>query len=64
MESIHTKIALDGSTNECARTQTVFLFISEVSDGAVSQKGVLFIIFSKALDFLSSLSIEVWGIIQ
>ena len=36
MESIYTELALDESKNECARTDTVFLLISEVRDGTVS----------------------------
>ena len=36
MESIYTELALYGSKNECARTNTVFLPISEVCDGKVS----------------------------
>ena len=36
MESIHTKLALYGSKNECARTDNVFSPISEVCDGTVS----------------------------
>ena len=35
MESIYTELALYGSKNECARTDTVFLPISEVCDGTV-----------------------------
>ena len=36
MESIYTDLALYGSINECARTNTVFLPISEVCDIKVS----------------------------
>ena len=36
MESIYTELALYGSKNECARTDTVFLPISEVCNGTVS----------------------------
>ena len=36
MESRYTKLALCGSKNECARTDTVFFPISEVSEGTVS----------------------------
>ena len=36
MESIYTELALYDSKNECARTDTVFLPISEVCDGKVS----------------------------
>jgi hypothetical protein len=36
MKSIYTELALYGSKNECARTDTVFLPISEVCDGTVS----------------------------
>ena len=36
MKSIYKELALYGSKNECARTDTVFLPISEVSDGKVS----------------------------
>ena len=36
MESIYTELALYGSRNECARTNTVFLPISEVCDGKIS----------------------------
>ena len=35
MESVYTELALHGSKNECARTDTVFLPISEVCDGTV-----------------------------
>ena len=36
MESIHPELALYGRKNECARTDTVFFPISEVSEGKVS----------------------------
>ena len=36
MESIYTELALYGSKNECARTNTVFLLISQVCEGTVS----------------------------
>ena len=36
MESIYNELAVYGSENECARTDTVFLPISEVCDGTVS----------------------------
>ena len=36
MESIYTELALYGSKNECARTDTIFLLISEVCNGKVS----------------------------
>ena len=36
MESIYTDLALYGSKNECARTDTVFLPISEVCNGKAS----------------------------
>ena len=36
MESIYTKLALYGNQNQCARTKTVFLPLSEVCDGLVS----------------------------
>ena len=36
MESTYTELALYGSKNECARTDTVFLPISEVCDSTVS----------------------------
>ena len=39
MESIYAKLALCGRTNKCARTNTVFLPISEVSEGTVSLGG-------------------------
>ena len=38
MESIYPELALCGSKNECARTDTVFCSISEVSKGTVSLK--------------------------
>ena len=38
MESIYPELALCGSKNECARTNTVFFPISGVSDGTVSLK--------------------------
>ena len=40
MESIYTKLALYGSKNECARTDTVFLPLSEVCNGTVSLENV------------------------
>ena len=36
MESVFTELALFGSKNECARTDIVFLPLSEVCDGKVS----------------------------
>ena len=36
MERIYIGLALYGSKNECARTHTVFLPISEVCNGTVS----------------------------
>ena len=36
MESIYTKLALCGSKKEWARTDTLFLYLSEVSKGTVS----------------------------
>ena len=36
MESIYTKLAIYDRKNECARTNTVFLPLSEVCDGMVS----------------------------
>ena len=36
MESLHTKLALNGSKIECARTDNVFSPISEVCNGTVS----------------------------
>ena len=36
MEGIYTELALNGSKNYGARTDTVFLAISEVYDGTVS----------------------------
>ena len=36
MESIYPELALSGSKNYCARTDTVFFLISEVSEGTVS----------------------------
>ena len=41
MENIYTELALYGSTNECATTDTVFLPISEVCDGTVSLVGFI-----------------------
>ena len=38
MESTYTELALKGSKSECARTDTVFLPISEVCNGMVSLK--------------------------
>ena len=46
MESIRTELALYGSKNECARTETVFLPISEVCDGTVSLGKTKMIAFS------------------
>ena len=39
-ERIYTRLALYGSKNECAKTHTVFLAISEVCDGTVSLKDI------------------------
>ena len=50
MESIYTKLALYGSTNECARTDAVFLPISEVCDGTVSLAKLRFILIFISLD--------------
>ena len=36
MESMYSELALYGSKNECARTDSVFFSISEVCDGMVS----------------------------
>ena len=36
MEGIYTKLALYGSINDCARTDNVFLPISEVCNGTIS----------------------------
>ena len=36
MESIYPELTLCGSKNECARTDTVFIHLSEVSEGTVS----------------------------
>ena len=36
MKSIYPELALCGIKNQCARTDTVFLHISEVSEGTVS----------------------------
>ena len=36
MESMHTELSLYGSKNECGRTDTVFIPISQVCDGTVS----------------------------
>ena len=36
MESIYPELALFGSKNECAMTDTVFFPLSEVSEGTVS----------------------------
>ena len=38
MESIYSELALCGSKNECARTDTIFVHLSEVSKGTVSLK--------------------------
>ena len=48
MESIYTELALYGSKNECARTDTVFLHISEVCDGTVSLDAKMQNFFTKA----------------
>ena len=42
MESIYTGLALYGSINECARTETVFLPVSEVCNGTVSLTSDIF----------------------
>ena len=54
MESIHTELAHYGSKNECARTDTDFLPISEICDGTVS----LFRIFK-----MYSISMDILGIL-
>ena len=36
MESVYTELAFYGNKNECARTDTVFLPISEICNGTVS----------------------------
>ena len=41
MESIFPELALCGSKNVCARTDTVFFPISEVSEGTVSLKTLM-----------------------
>ena len=41
MESIYTELALYGSKNECARTDTVILPIYQVCDGTVSLSIIL-----------------------
>ena len=41
MESLYTELALYGSKNEAARTDTVFIHISEVCDGRDSLIGHL-----------------------
>ena len=55
MESIYSELALFGSKNECAKTDYVFSFISEVCAGTVS---LLFLcsIFFVLFDILST-----WG---
>ena len=40
MESIYPDLALCGSKNLCARTDTVFFPISEVNNGPVSLEGI------------------------
>ena len=45
MESIYTELALYGRKNECARTDTVSLTISEVCDGTVSLCNILYLIY-------------------
>ena len=49
MESIYPELALCGSKNECARTETVFSPISEVSEGTVSSK------YAKVCNFMQGM---------
>ena len=49
MESKYTELDLYGSKNECARTDTVFLPISEVCDGKVSLGCLLSFFFNEIL---------------
>ena len=42
MDSMYNELVLYGSKIECARTDTVFLPISEVCDGTVSLSGTMF----------------------
>ena len=45
MESIHIELALYASKNECARTDTVFLPMSEVCGGTVSLVLYCFVLY-------------------
>ena len=48
MESIYTELALYGSKHKCARTDTVFLTISEVCDGTVSLEKKVFPVIARS----------------
>ena len=54
MESIYTQLALYGSKNESARTDTVFYSISEVWDCKVSLRNLVVILFTDKVCFLAS----------
>ena len=53
MEIINTVLALYGSKNECARTDNVFMPISEVCNGTISLDS-----------FMDSLSHGLWKYLQ
>ena len=56
MESTYTELALYGSKNECARSDTVFFPISEVCDGTVSL--TLLESMNPAVEFYSIIQVE------
>ena len=56
MESIYPELALCGSKNECARTNLVFLHLSEDSEGTVS--------LSKSCQTGRNLTRECWQFLQ
>ena len=52
MKSINTELALCGHKNKCARTETVFFPISEVSEGTVSPKNINLDFFNISVIFI------------
>ena len=64
MESVYTKLALYGSTNQCTRTDNVFFPISEVYNGTVSPTTICHDFnLAKIYDFWRKLcSPEIWDI--
>ena len=56
MESIYTDLALYGSKNYCARTDTVFYPISKVCSGTVSLLGVQICLKKRVYDIFKVIS--------